>query len=386
MSVLRVYLPAESVDAEWRWALSSGLGAVLREGDGDEPPPPADDCELVLAAGLCRFAEPSLPPGAARQGESVLGFALEEGLLNAPEENRYSLQSTGRAPQVCLTAQAPLRRIMASLSAAGQSVTRIVPEELCLPEPPADGWTLARLDSGWALRLGYHRALCVPLLGDALWHDLRAWASPAQILLCGDAPLPAALQDLPVTHRARPDWRTAAVDPAYDFAAGRRRWRQFGRQWLRIARQAGMALLALALLDLTLSAGELGWLRWQQWRMVDGMTEAAGRMGVRQAVGEDVLNQARRQLAVERTRHGLAQDGDFLPMLVALQPALTEQGALRRLRYRHGELTVEGETLPAEVAPAQRSRLAAQGWTVTVPAPGQVTLLFAPVRREGARP
>jgi type II secretion system protein L len=358
---------------------------VLQEGGADDAPPPAEESEVIVAAGLCRFAEPALPPGAVRQNEAALGFALEEGLLNPPEENRYCLQGCHGIDRVGVIARSTLLPALDWLSGHGLGATRILPEESGLPAPPAGGWTVASLARGWALRLDSGRALCVPLFGDALWRGLRAWSPPSQLLVCGDRPLPAVLHDLPKTSQPALDWRLDAMEGAHDFAAARTRWRRIGRRWRQAARQAVLALLALALLDLTVQLGELGWLHWQQWRLTVGLTEAARGMGMRPSTDAGVLNQARQYVAAARARRGLAADGDLLPMLAALQPLLTDNAGLRRLHYRQGELSVEGDALPAVVSPTRQRLLSAGGWVVAA-APGRLTLTFAPVVRLEAQP
>jgi len=370
-----------AADGTLRWALC-GPGGVLAC-EGDQAPPAAELCELVLAAGLVRFAEPALPPGVARQGEAALGFALEEGLLNAPEENHYRLA----AGIVAVTARAPLAQALAGLSANGVAVARVVAEEQCLPKPPQDGWSVARLANGWGVRLASGRALCVPHQGEALWAELLDGMPPGQLLVCGDEPLPIALRHLPATRRDKVDWRSTPIDAAHDFANGRSRWRRrlapVGR---RLARQAVLALAVLAMFDLALLAGQLGWLRWQQGRLADRLVEDARRMGAGPQSADQALNAARRHVAAARARRGLAQDGDLLPMLAALQPLLPEGGGMRHLRYRSGVLTVESVALPDAVPSDWRRRLAAAGWSVALTAPGQLTLTFAPIGSEETRP
>ncbi|WP_215778265.1 type II secretion system protein GspL [Paludibacterium sp. B53371] len=378
MSVLRVYLSATTAESEVLWSLSDAQGRTLSSGQGGVLPRGADQCLLVLAAGTSRCARVALPGGTRRQTSALIAYALEEGLLNEAEDNRYASLPDRTDLRVCLTAQAPLQAVLGWLGRQGVAVSAIVPEEQCLPLPPADTWVVARREAVWAVRFADGQTLCVPHQGDALWATLRRRGEPQQLWLCGDSALPDALADLP--WRRQPDCRWQQAQPvcAHDFSPPLARWWRTLRRVPALCREGVVLLSLLSLLEGGWLMAQWGWLSWQRAQLVAQMQQLAQPMGVTpRPAGAEVLDQARQQLAQRRLQHGLAQDGDLLPMLAALPSGLAEAGALQGLHYRQGLLTLQGSR-PFPRLSREQSRLLAQGgWHVAQADALQLTLRFA---------
>lgn len=356
------------------WAAPAGSG---------HPPAPAS-CELVLAAGLTRFARVALPAGVRAAGGSLLGFALEDGLINAPEDNRFIvLGRSGERWDVALTG-AGLGAALARLRQGGYPVVCIVPEELLLPLPPDGGWSLAAVDRGWIVRRSCHDAVLLPYAAEALADDLAGEPPAAGLLVCGDARLPSAWQQWPVRRVAPYDWQRAPLPPGPGFARDDWAPRLGWHHWQSIGRRAAVLLAVLLGLDLAVGLGELGWLAWRTDAVGRQMTAEARALGVTAASGEDALFRLQRLLDRQRLLHAAPRGDGLFGLLAALDQAADQTPlTLSALDYRAGRLRFRADGLDVAQTAHWQPMLAALQLELQREADGQWRLAHAQPQGDG---
>ncbi|MFC4488274.1 type II secretion system protein GspL [Chromobacterium aquaticum] len=373
MTTLRLYLRAGWPDSEpgLPWALLGARGEVSAQGDGAPAGwPRADRCELILPAGRTLFTQARLPDAVKQPTAAVLGFALEEGLINDPAANLYAVGAVlpdGRRA-VAVTEAFPVRRAVAMLKSAGRLCDRILPEESLLPLPARDGWSVARGADGWLLRLSAARAIRLPYCGELaeqlLFARLAAEWPPASLSVCGaDAALVGAR--LPAwqgepRQLAAHDWCSGQAQQAFDFANGdlaaNRRW----RDWGPALRRSGLALGGLLAAQLALTLGQAGWYAWQKQSLSADIRAAAKPwIGGQAMPGSSALAMTR---AVDKLRlsHGLPARDDALELMGALAALSGRELQTRSLSYDSGRLKLQVAEVPADTLQRWRSQLAAQ--------------------------
>lgn len=322
------------------WALQG------REGSLESAPGPAP-CDLVLAAGLTRFARIALPVGVRSADGSLLGFALEDGLINAPDDNRFLALGQRDGQWAVALTSAGLGELLARLRQHGFPVVRIVPEELLLPLPPVDTWCVAAVDRGWMVRRSAHDAVTLPYAAEPLAAGLAAPTPPAAgLLLCGDGHLPDAWQQWPV-HRGAPyDWRHAPLPAGAGFARDDWAPRLRAGHWPALGRHAAVLLAALLGLDLAVGLGELGWLALRTAAVERQMVADARASGVTADSGNDALFRLQAQLDRQRLLHAAPRSDGLFGLMAALdQVADPTPLSLSALDYRAGQLRFHADGL-----------------------------------------
>ncbi|WP_028537150.1 type II secretion system protein GspL [Paludibacterium yongneupense] len=351
------------------WTLLASDGEPARSGQGAVGDwPDARVHELVLPAGRTLFARAALPASTRQSSGALLGFALEERLLNEPSANLYlagSIAADGQR-ELAATEAAGVRRALATLRAMGRAVERVLPEECLLPLPPAGDWSVAATRHGYIVRCGELAAhfvpageLALPLLTRLLRNDaphaVRACGAEALELMSEAAALAdwqGALSPLPER-----DWRHAAATQSGDFARGELAPRPGWGVWHAPLRRAAR-ILALTLLLVVAGAGvRTAWLGWQSARLASQAGELARGL-VGGAVATDQL--ARRALlAVDRLRlaRGLPARDDALEAMGALAAS---GGGVRAqtIDYHDGRLTLRVVPPAVSELAAWRERLA----------------------------
>jgi general secretion pathway protein L len=358
MTVLRIRGSLADTATRCRWTLTgAGRETVHGEGTPDELPRRARRVELVLPASEVLITRTRLPPGAARRGGAVLAFALEDQTLGDPEANQVSrLGAAGDADVLAVFDKAGLQRWLAALAAAGLEPDVVWCETLLLPLAPGewsvawngvDGFVRTALLEGAATDCGDAHS---PPLSLALMLEAAAASDAVPGAIAVYPTAADAAPDLDAWHErlgiplrlARPWDGSEAPSGGISLAHARGRWRipqasltRFKPAALIVS--AALAIHALALVaDWAALAGER--------RAVRRQMEARFRTLFPDTVAiVDPGLQMRRKLADARHAAGLADAGDFLPMIDRVAAAMADlpPSTLRTGSYETGRLTLE---------------------------------------------
>ena len=340
------------------WLLDPGDGQPLRHGCGEPATWPGAGeagprpCRLLLAGHQVAVHPARLPPGPGGRRPAVVGAALEETLLEAPEQLAFALGPTDAgSTAVGVVAHARLAALVGLLRELGWSPQAAWPLALALATPAA--WLCG--DS-------------VDLPGIALPIDtpLADWPWPANA-----APLPVHVLDADVERDRRlaaelgtdhPQLTIGGPPPALQLPPGPGFLdgelapprppgilARHARPALRLAGFLGAAVIALG-------AGQ--WL-WQAWQIRELRQQIASEF--RAVLPGVPLVDPARQLAqavgAARRGAGLLADDDFL-MLAATLGELPETARVQALSYENGRLsgslTLPDEALPMLAAAAAR--------------------------------
>lgn len=320
---------------------------------------------------------------------SVLEGLLEERLLDEPAQMHFCLSPDAGSAPACWVAACDrtwLRQHLAALEAAGQPVSRIVPE--MAPAPATDAPQLQVLgtpEDAWLLANGQgpHAGLvCLPFSPDTLRMVLQnpAGAAPGTASLRAD-PAVAALAEKTYGH---PVALCSAAQRALEAARGAWDLAQFdlaNGHRTRALRQLGAGLgaflhapqwragrWALALLVIVQLAA-LNAVAWQERRALQ-----AKHNSIRSALTQtfphirvvvDAPAQMERELYLLRQTTGSVSARDFEPLLAATGAALPPGVVPTQVNYTAGELQLKGLALSAPQREELSQRLQAQGMAVS---------------------
>jgi len=374
MSVLRIYAPLSDSATRCRWALvNEGEEPVPGEGPPAQLPRRAARVQLVIPAAQVLLARARLPSAARHRAGAVLAFAIEDRIVDEPDASEVSwLGAAGEDDIVAVIEKAGLERWRKALSGAGLRSYEIHCETLLLPWTPSE-WSLAWNGREGFVRTGEREGAAtdsgdgaVPPLSLRLWLEAAKArdAAPSSIALYSTKPgaepdVEAWTRELGVAVRlAGPwDWRAAPSEAGVVLAQERQRWEGVLRGIAARLRPAAWILSgvvafhagALAV-DWAVLAGEQRALRQQMESRFRALYPDAV------AVADPAI-QMRRKLAEARHAAGVADGGDFLPMIerVAAAMKVVPECALRVLSYESGRMTLE----LAEPTEAKVNRLTA---------------------------
>jgi general secretion pathway protein L len=375
MSLLRILAPLGAAPLRCQWALIDGGTARDGEGSLADLPRGADRVQLVIPAAQVLITHAKLPQGARSRPASVLSFAVEEATAAEPEANQVSWLGLDRGiDRLAVVDRQALQRWREALEAAGLRVREVQSELLLLPRASGE-WSLAWDGAEGFVRAGEFEGgatdrgnSAMPPL--ALRMLLDEGERPSAIAIYGVAPdLVAWQRELAIPLRAAGawDWRSAAQDAGVSLAQERRAWRMPPAVLASLRPAAWIAAAALAIHGVALVADwmQLG----AEQRAVRAQMEARFRRAFPDAVAvADPALQMRRQLAAQRHRAGLADAGDFAPMIEKVAGALKDlpAGALRTVSYESGRLSLE--LAPTDAAALERlaARLVRSGLSVQI--------------------
>lgn len=400
MSLLRIYGSLDAGPPQCRWAMTEpGRSPVHGEGALAQAPRGADRIQFVIPAPEMLLTRASLPQGAKRRAGAVLAFAVEDETVGDPEAQHAAWLGTADGADVLAVAdKRGLDGWLAALESHGFRNCEVHCETLLLPR--ADGeWSLAWDGREGCVRTGDFEGgatdagdaqsppLSLALLLEAAGKRGRP---PAAINVYATnakaAPDTAAWQrvlGVPVRTAGQWDWRSASCDDSVNLMPKRR------MQPLRAdlaAKLRPAAWLAAAAIGIHFVALIADWaLLKREQSVLRQQMESRFRAAVpdASAVVDPVL-QMRRKLAEARHAAGIADSGDFLPMMEIAALALRElpAGTLRVAAYEQGRLSLElagiddaaarrfvarllqnGRNIDAAIAP---SRTGAGSFVVTV--------------------
>ena len=359
MSLLRIHCPLRDPARHCRWALFDGTGDPVRgEGPLADLPRGAERVQLVIPAVEVLITRVSLPPAARRRAGSVLAFAVEEVTAGEPDAIHVSwLGSAGNADVLAVVDRQGLARWRDALNAADIHGYEVHCETLLMP------WVAGEWSIGWDGREGFVRTgelegaatdsgdRDTPPLGLRLMLDAAAARDSPPASLALHLTAPDAAPDVAAWQRSLGvacrmagswNWRTAPPHAGIALVRDRQSWRALARVAERLKPAAWIATAALAVhagalvADWAFLAGRQKVLRQQM--------EARFRAAVPDAVAvADPALQMRRKLAEARHAAGLADDGDFLPLLERVAAGMKDlpAGNVRVVSYESGRITLE---------------------------------------------
>ena len=373
MSVLRIYAPLGEAPQRCQWALIDARGAIAGEGGLAGLPRGAGRVQLVIPAAQVLLTRASLPPGARRRDGALLAFAVEDATAAEPDRNQVCwLGAVDDGDAFAVLDRGALARWREALEAAGVRAFEVHAETLLLPRAQGE-WSLAWSGAEGFVRSGELEGAATdggdpampPLSLRMLLEQGRPDAIAVYTVAPGPAPdLPAWQEELGVPLRSAGawDWRTAPAQAGTGLAQERRRWRISAAGLAKLRPAAWIAAAALALHAVFLLAD---WtLLGAEQRGLRGQMEARFRSVFPEAVAvADPALQMRRQLALARHRAGIADGGDFAPMMEKVALALKElpAGALRSLAYEGGRMSLELAPLEAAALERAMARLVQAG-------------------------
>lgn len=322
-------------------------------------------CDLILTGGQASCFVVDLPKGPAGRRPEVVAAAMEDLLLDAPEDCQLLVENSddgsGRGVVAAIAASRldSLCRMLAELGLAARSAW---PDGLLLPRsgerrcacPSADAFVLPTSGGGF------------------LTLDAAMFASGAERLSAFGLSLPVPLRlvgeggpkmpgiFVPEPAAAGFPYREPPAGgflhgrfapPRRRFAASRHFWPAFK---LAGAMAAAVALLVIA---------EWGWFAFEAKRHRDE-TARLYREAFPQGALVDPMLQMQRQLDGRRRALGKLGDGDFLWLMDGLARAMTDNGsvmaAIGPLDYQSGRLQVTA-TLPAAAVDGMLAHLRQSG-------------------------
>lgn len=401
--------PARSADgltqagSGWAWVLSDNGQQIVQQ--GEDPPalwPRAQTLVLVVPPDALAWVPTELPKVAAGRLKSALAGALEEALLEDPEQLHFALPPEarpGRPLSVAVMSRGRLWRALQAVQAAGRQVDRVVPAFAPSSSPrghflQTQGQGAGQCQLVWTDAGG---TALLPLLGDGAralvqatqeaqaqrveWSATPAAAAAAQAWL--GQPVAVVAEAQPWLDAAASGWELRQFDMAPRHRGlqwAREAWRRFtGPDW----RPARLGLAAVVVLNIV---GLQAW-AWQLQQAVQARKQA--QVALLQSthpqarVVLDAPLQMQRELERLREAAGVPGEADLEAALSALASAWpVGLGQPQALRYERGQLSV---SLPG-AAPTQTDQLGrnlqALGWALEV-AGSRLTLTWRPPATAG---
>lgn len=387
MSVLRIYF-----SGQWRdsaslcpWALCDDEGAVLQSGHSvmDELPQ-CNECVGIVAADRVLLIATTLPAGSRRRWQSVLPFVAEEFTLDDPEDSHVvpgPVLPDGRR-MLAVVDRRWLSRIV-ELARDKQIALRCMVVESLMPVLAADSWTVVWDGSGGFVKTGPASGVALdtgdvnnPPLTLRLCLD-AAPVKPKSVVfrLTRDAADGNSLMPLwpdlniPVTNTEPWNWRRGKIpENSFNLLWGEFAPRAKIREWLPKFRPAAYLLLLVLAVEIVGSHLE--------WAMLvnekSQLTQKIQRT-FRNTFGDSVMLvnapvQMNRNLAELRHVVGIADTGDFLPLLGLAAPTLAvlPLGSVVAMHYEADRLDVDIKLARKADFPGLKQRLQSKGISVRV--------------------
>ncbi|RQW28090.1 hypothetical protein EHS17_06890 [Rhodobacteraceae bacterium CH30] len=364
MTVLRLMLRPSWPDSEpgLAWALIAASGECL--GTGDDSPahwPASNSTELILPAGLTLFTRVKLPQASRERQLAAAGFALEEQLASDPAANLYAIGGMEEGLSAVAVVEAfSLRRAVAMLKQLGRAPDRIIPEEMCLPEPLPGQWLLANCASGRIVRRSHTQACVLPqgIVGDALAARLLGEGAPEVQCLCGDV---EALPGVALVREAAAGWKQGRMASPYDFAMGELASSRLWRAWAPALKTSGIILAVLFAGQLALLLGEAGWLAWRKHSLTSEIRSLTQPLLGAQALPGATALPLMRVVDNLRAERGQAVRDDALYLMARLGEVAGNTLSLSALETEGGRVQLRAPALPDEAFERYRQQLAGSG-------------------------
>ncbi|HUX90268.1 MAG TPA: type II secretion system protein GspL [Gallionellaceae bacterium] len=360
MSLLRIYFSGQWRDSNspCPWALCDEKGALLQTGIAALAMlPKGHECVAIVAAERLLSIAATLPAGGRRRWQSVLPFVAEEFTLADPEENHVvpgPALADGRR-MLAVVDKSWLKRIVDSAHSARLSLRRMVAETF-LPALAADSWTVVWDGSSGFVRTGAASGTALDV-GDAAIPPLALRLSldaapqlPKKIEIRFVHDVSAELRTMPhwpelqLVAGADWDWRRGAIpEDALNLLCGDFAPRAKIQEWWPKLRPAAYLLLAVLAVELLGTNFEWAMLANEKNQLAKNMQRT-----FRATFGDSVtlVNatlQMQRNLAELKHAAGVADTGDFLPLLnISSRPlAALPVGSVVAMHYEAGRLDID---------------------------------------------
>ncbi|MDF2153988.1 type II secretion system protein GspL [Vibrio sp. CAU 1672] len=207
---------------------------------------------VLLASSDVVLSEVNIPPGAARQFDTMLPYLVEEEVAQDVDSLHFTvLHKQADKAQVCGVERAFLQSILHRFAAQGLIVKRVLPDVLAMPQSD-DASTAAQLGEHWLLRHGEFLGVAV----DSAWLDLYLTAyqqSHDDLKLESYSSLPASQHEA-IWH-AQPAEMTMALlakgvaDTPCNLLSGefkpKSSWGKYWKVWQKATIAAGVLLVVL---------------------------------------------------------------------------------------------------------------------------------------------
>jgi general secretion pathway protein L len=330
--------------AEWRFGAGQGHGPVAAV-----PVQDANGPLVVLVPGEdVLLADVTLPSRRAGDIERALPYALEEWLVDPPEDQHFAWTHEGDVVHAAVVSQQRMRQWTDILQAAGLAADGMMPDQLGLPWREGE-WSLCLWQGRALLRTGKASGLAcsrdvIPTLLAVLHEDtpdhrrpkrLRAWCEGDGLPF--DTPFPTQVEPLPNALVDLLQVDDAPLNLLRGPYAPRRRWgRGAGRAWRWAAGMAAAWLVTL----FALQAVHYLMLAHQRSQLQARIEQVFHRA----LPNEHRIVDARVQMqqALDKQNNGDAGGNDVLDMLAdAAEPLAHASGMqVQRVVYRGGQLDV----------------------------------------------
>ena len=360
MTVCRIRLTRDSpATGAYEWAVLEDNGTVLETGTAPLRPPPANQCELLIASELVQLARIPVPAAQQRRISSALRYLVEDIAIADPERLHVAAASMQArdAVHVGIVDRQWMTQMLARLKLAGLAAGFAGPECL-LPELPERAWTVIWNGAESFARTGEFQGFSLDLPGEgdapvalrlALEEARALDSAPARIVVRTAAGTTAPALDqwtaalgVPVEAGAIWDWPGARHQPRLNLLQGEFAPRTGEREWTRALRRPALLAGALAIVG---TAGVA--LDWRIKATERNALTAQMQQIFRTAFGDnavvvDAPLQMSRALAQLRRQAGQIADDDFLALLGAVSAPLLDPAKLRvdSIAYANGRLTL----------------------------------------------
>jgi general secretion pathway protein L len=379
---------------QWDWVQWRAGDPAARQGQASSAHlPPDDDTVLLVPADRLSWQQVTLPKVPPSRLRATLEGLLEDRLLEDPSQLHFALEPGARPDQGPVTAwvavcpKAWLQTRVQDLEHHQRSVNRIVPAVCPGPSPSylahALGQTHAITAMGPAGVVRVEattpgpevRALLASVHGGI--PVLSCWAEPAATAWAESVLPDLAWSPLPPLEQARQQadgrWNLAQ----FEFRPSSGRWRQgaLGRTgkafWQSKAwRPVRWGLTGLLLVQLL----GLNALAWQERRLMGQQLTEIRTLLTRTfphvTLVLDAPVQMQREVDRLRQSHGEVGREGLEVVLQTLASAVPDGPlTLQEIRYRPGEIQLQGLSLTSEQEAKLRARLQDDGWLVQVQGP-----------------
>jgi len=361
MTVCRIRLVRDSAaTGAFDWAALADNGTVLERGTAPlRPPPPASECELLIASELVQLARIAVPAAQQRRISSALRYLVEDIAIADPERLHVAAASTPArdAMHVGIVDRQWMTQMLARLKLSGLAA-RFAGPECLLPELPERAWTVVWNGAESFARSGEFQGFALDLPGErdapvalrlALEEARALDSAPARIVVRAAAGTTAPALDqwtaalgVPVEPGPVWDWTGARRLSKLNLLQGEFAARTGESAWTRTLRRP--ALLAGALAIITTAGIALDW----RMKVTERNALRAQMQQIfRTAFGDnavvvDAPLQMSRALAQLRRQTGQIAGDDFLALLGAVSAPLLDPAKLRidSIAYGNGRLTL----------------------------------------------
>ena len=339
------------------WALLNQDATLAREGGGlIGDLPKAQQVTAVVAASRVLLCGARLPRRGALRVRAALAYAIEDQLTGDPESVHAVAGPAlpdGRQ-SIAVVDRNWLRRLVSAFESVGVSLHSVT-VETCLPAVAQDEWALVLREGGGFLRtgeaagMGFDRARneSFPGVLRLAREDARASdAVPKRIVIRADPALDVRAweHELGVPCEAAGPWRAwqSIGRPTIEFLQG-----EFAPKsgvlalWPRL-RLAAIFVAAAVAIEVVGVFAQWGALRYEKAQLEARMSEQFRTTFPQAQAIVDPALQMRRNLQAARAAAGIAQEGDFMPLLASAARAdVVAGGRIKTVGYHAGRLTLD---------------------------------------------